>query len=79
MLSVDRFISARAAVLPCFQRRLFASPLGSLSLGFPFGWPFLLFALVLLFCLTLGLALCFLFSFALVLLLRLTLVLLLQF
>ncbi len=65
MLSVDRFISARAAVLPCFQRRLFATPLGSLSLGFPFGWPFLRFALGFLFSLTLGLTLCFLFSFAL--------------
>ncbi len=65
MLSVDRFISARAAVLPCFQRRLSATPLGSLSLGFPFGFPFLRFALGFLFSLTLGLTLCFLFSFAL--------------
>ena len=65
MLSVDRFISARAAVPPCFQRRLFATPLGSLSLGFPFGFPFLRFALGFLFSLTLGLTLCFLFSFAL--------------
>ena len=54
MLSVDRFISARAAVLPYFQRRLFATPLGSLALGFPFGRPFLRFTLGFLFSLTLG-------------------------
>jgi len=87
MLSVDRFISARAAVLPYFQRRLFATPLGSLALGFPFGWPFLRFALGwpflrfalgFLLSLTLGLTLCFLLSFALGLLLSLTLSLLLH-
>jgi len=78
MLSVDRFISARAAVLPYFQRRLFATPLGSLSLGFPFGRPSLRFTLGFLFSLTLGwpflrFALGFLFSLTLRFLLRLTL------
>ena len=70
MLSVDRFISAGAAVLPYFQRRLFATPLGSLSLGFPFGWPSLRFTLGFLLSLTLGwpflrFALGFLFSLTL--------------
>ena len=70
MLSVDRFISAGAAVLPYFQRRLFATPPGSLSLGFPFGWPSLRFTLGFLLSLTLGwpflrFALGFLFSLTL--------------
>ena len=70
LLSVDRFISNRAAVLPFFQRRLFATPLGSLSLGFPFGRPFLRFTLGFLLSLTLGwpflrFALGFLFSLTL--------------
>ena len=88
LLSVDRFISNRAAVLPYFQRRLFATPLGSLSLGFPFGRPFLRFTLGFLLSLTLGwpflrFALGFLFSLtlglALGLLLSLTLGLALRF
>ena len=43
-----------ATVLPFFRPRLFATPLGSLFLGFPFGWPFLRFTLGFLLSLTLS-------------------------
>ena len=43
-----------ATVLPYFQPRLSATPLGSLSLSLPFGWPFLRFTLGFLLSLTLG-------------------------
>jgi len=62
----------RATVLPDFQPRLFATLLGSLSLGFPFGWPFLRFTLGFLLSLTFSLTLGFLLSLAFGLLLGLT-------
>jgi len=63
----------RATVLPDFQPRLFATLLGSLSLGFPFGWPFLRFTLGFLLSLAFGLLLGLTFGLFLGLTLRLLL------